>query len=40
MLYVYKRIKQGKCVSVDAMTAYRGSKGEAPLVFNLGTRWK
>jgi hypothetical protein len=25
---------------VQAIKAYRGNRGTAPLIFNLGTRWK
>jgi hypothetical protein len=31
---------EGKAVPVHAMKAYRGSSGIAPLVLNLGTRYR
>ena len=32
--------EQFKVFPVQAMNAYRGSKGKAPLILNLSTRWK
>jgi hypothetical protein len=31
---------EGKAVSVKAIKAYRGSSGIAPVILNLGARWK
>jgi hypothetical protein len=31
---------QGKIVPAYAMKAYRGSRGSAPLILNLGTGWR
>ena len=31
---------EGKVVPVHTMTTYRGSRGIAPLILNLGTRWR
>jgi hypothetical protein len=32
--------EKGKVFAVQIMNAYRGSTGIAPLILNLGTRWK
>ena len=33
-------IKKGKGVSMHVMKAHRGKRGIAPLILNLGIRWK
>jgi hypothetical protein len=33
------KVKTGKVVSVLTVKAYRRSRGIAPLILNLGTRW-
>jgi hypothetical protein len=33
-------VEKGEVVPVQAMKAYRGSRGIAPLVFNIGTVWR
>ena len=35
-----ERMKKKVKLSVHDMKAYRGSRGIAPLVINLGTRWR
>ena len=37
-----EKVKQKKstCGPVDAMTSYKGTRGIAPLILNLGTRWR
>jgi hypothetical protein len=32
--------KNGKFFPLHAMKAYKGSRGIAPLIINLGTRWR
>jgi hypothetical protein len=36
----YSEGKKLKVVSIHAMTAYRGSRGIAPLILHLGFRWR
>ena len=35
-----KQCRKREVVAVHAMKAYRGSRGKAPLILNLGTRWR
>ena len=39
MLQMYIEGRKSKVVPVDNMRVYRGSKGIAPLILNLGVRW-
>jgi len=36
----FKLIQKGKVFPVQAIKAYMRRRGTAPLIFNLGTRWR